>query len=1037
MIDKNTEITLEKVKRLIKTYSDYRFSLIEELDTLMFVPDKTYRSVPDETKNWKPVAKGETWGDDGVGYAWFSANYKVTADLKGKDIWLVSNAGASEALLFINGKPSGMFDYTPDLFKLNERTHVIQPLIYGANEGQEINVAIEAYGGHDDRGCAPLQNYLVNEFYPINRKRVFNGLYIALNDNLVNSFIYELNTVFQLYENLPDSSDIKWQACRILYSIFPLVPQIPDEVPEDEWRQGICKSREILSQILKKQPKDEESSAKYGLIGHSHLDTAWRWDIEETKHKAARTFSNALRIMEEDKEYTFFQSTVLYLDWMKKYYPDIYDGIKCRVKEGRWEPNGGSWVESDGNIPGGEYLIRQFVRGQKYLAENFDYRADCYWLPDTFGYSPAIPQIMLGCGLKYFLTTKLSWNECNTFPYDTFIWQGIDGSKVLTHFNVIHCYPDAETMLNQKISKPELCNKKLIAYGFGDGGGGPARDMVAYSHIVNNIDGIPKSEHTTVSRFMQNIEKEHKELPIYDGELYLEAHRGTLTQMHDIKRSNRKAEIAIHDLELISVHKNISDGTAADAKLGEMLDTLLLNQFHDILPGTTLESVHDLAIKQNYDIVEKSVSKIKDLIGGKEKDKISVYNTLSFKRDDLLVLDGEVEIKDKLCQTYSDINGDIKTAVLISLEPLCATTISIGNALTAQSPFKAENNTLETPYYSVSFNENGEICKLFDKECGRDINDSGKYALNSFLFGEDVPLFWDNWDINYDQKLKMKHSATLLSEEVVSNGALEYRIRRKYSLGKASLVIQDNIFYANSRRIDFETQIDWQEKHSLLKAVFPVNIKSQFVKNETQFGYVTRVNNENTSYDSTKFEVCNHKWSDMSENRYGVAILNDCKYGISVNGNVMSLTLHRGGCSPDSRGDAGIHKFTYSLLPHNGGFSFDNVIKDAYELNYEPLKSYGISKGLDIPMFLVDAPNVLIETVKTAEDNNGYVVRLYESECNLTNINLKVNFDYVSVCETNMLEEEIEQLESKDGVISLKIKPFEIKTLKFLTEGCS
>ena len=1030
MIDKFGENTVLKVKKMLETYSKYAYVILDSLATEYHIPNKPRNSVPPASESWNTAEKGMIWGENELAYAWFRSFYTVPAEYDGKTLYLLPKTGAAEALFFINGRPSGLFDSISEVCKPEERLHLVQPLTLRAKAGEGFEIALEAYGGRTLKGFAPMVEFS-NDFYPLERRRRFEGIFIAEKNEVIGSFLLKLRTVVQLYENLEDNNRVKWDAYNLLCDIFRIVPQIPEETDFEIWNSAVLEAERLLCGFISDN-SGETQFGEYGIIGHSHLDTAWLWTVEECKHKAARTFSNALSLMDRYDEYIFMQSSVLYLYWMEKYYPDIYAGISERIAEGRWEPNGGSWVECDGNITGGEYLIRQFIRGQNYLKEHFGYRADCFWQPDTFGYSPAIPQIMKGCGLKYFYTTKLSWNECNTFPYDTFYWQGIDGSRVLTHFNLTHCWPDAEALLKAPLLSKEVTDSKLLAYGFGDGGGGPNADMLETARITENLKCLPHTKHTTVSDFMKRLEKTAVNAPVYDGELYLELHRGTLTQMHDIKQSNRQAEIALHNLETVSCHSNIEAGNSSAAIFTDLTDVLLLNQFHDILPGTSIKEAGDLAVKQNRQVIEEADKQARLLCAGTEQSEISVYNTLSFSRDDAFTLDGIKYIKNAVCQHYKDFDGKDKTVVSgVELKPFSAVNLRLADAKSQNTDtvFFADGNKLETPYYRVCFTENGEILSLTDKRCNRETA-SGYMPLNTFCYGEDVPLIWDNWNIDYDQKKKMTGRAVLENREIASSGAVEHRIRCTYSFGKSSRIIQDTVFYADSPRIDFETSIDWQEKHTLLKAMFPLNIHTHFARFETQFGYTERANNENTLYEKAKFEVCNHKWTDLSENRYGISLLNDCKYGISVYGNVLGLSLHRGGCSPDERGDFGVHSFTYSLLPHMGSFGSDTV-REGYRLNYAPIISIGGSR-LTEPMFTVDASNAVIETVKAAEDGDGYIIRLYETECSETAVKIKAGFDFKKASETNMLEEPLGELKAEEGTVTLRIKPFEIKTLRFV-----
>jgi len=734
--------------------------------------------------------------------------------------------------------------------------------------------------------------------------------------------------------------------------------------------------------------------------------------------------------MEIYPDYHFIQSSVVYIEWMKKYYPDIYEGIKMRTAEGRWEPNGGAWVECDNNIPSGEYIIRQFLLGQRYMKENLDYMADSFWQPDTFGYSAAIPQILKGCGIKYFLTTKLSWNEANVFPHDSFIWRGIDGSEVLTHFNITHIWPDVNSVKNNalgSIKHREVSDMKLMSYGFGDGGGGPSYSMLESEKVIKNMAGMPELESTTVSKFMNRLEKTAQNLPVFSGELYLELHRGTLTQMHEIKKTNRNLEKAIHNFEFLSVMLN-----SFDKELHSMaLKTLLTNQFHDILPGTCIEDAHNVAVYENKKVIGELTSGMKRLFSNSESN-ISICNTLSFGRKDQIILKNTDFIPNNcVIQEYTDVYGDKCTAVCGITQPAFSiSTIKSGKAKSAECPFKVEGNFISTPFADIVM-ENGRFISYKTKG-GRQVVSDADIPLNTLYFGEDIPFVWDNWDIDYDQSQKMNTVQECLSSEIVSIGALQLRIRVKYRFGESELC-QDIVFYHDNPRIDFESVVHWNSPHSLLKVGFKVNVLSSDARFETQFGNIKRPTHENYSTDKTQFEVCNHKWADISDTRFGVSVLNDCKYGISVDGKDMRLTLHRGGCRPDPNGDKGIHSFTYSLLVHETGFSTESVIKPAYELNYPTLIFDGVADCDNCGTLLnVDADNVIIETVKPAEDGNGFIVRLYETEGSYTMCNLRFESAFESVSETDMLEYNDRPLVTADNGILMNFKPFEIKTLRFI-----
>lgn len=1037
MIDANTEITLRKFKIYKSVYEKYLFRNFADLSCeICEIPApadtpqeraKFKTNIPME--GWRSVACGDTWGGDFC-YAWFKTSFTVPKSCTGKQLLLLPRTGASESLLYINGKPDGMFDVCEEkIANASPRLHLVQPFAENLTEGETFEILIESYAGHPAPGIRPLDTISNpnGTFYPLNTTKIFKGIKVVEYDEGVKEFLLSYTLFCQLLDVLPKDRVHYSRAVNIVRKIFEILPL---NIPENslDFYPQMLKATDILKNFICRE-NPEKASGNIGLIGHSHLDTAWQWPVRETLHKAARTFSNALKLMNYYPDYKFIQSSVLYIDWMKKYYPDIYEGIKKRTAEKRWEPNGGAWVEFDNNIPGGEYIIRQFLRGQRYTEENLDYKADCFWEPDTFGYSAALPQILKGCGIKYFLTTKLSWNEANKFPHDTFIWRGLDGSEVLTHFNLTHTAADVTSLFKaeRQIAHRDVTDMKLAAYGYGDGGGGPSFSMQEYAERTKNIPWIPNGEFCTVSDFMKKLEITAEDLPVFSGELYLELHRGTLTQMHDIKKSNRLLEKAIRENEIVNVLSDEKDNKV----LKDSIDTLLLNQFHDILPGTCIEDAHKVAIYENYAAVNNLNNQIKNKFAF-DNESITLLNTLSWQRSDQFVIDNNAFIPDGCTvQKYSDINGDNKLAVSgITLLPFSAATVKRGKEKTADCPFNVEDEIVETPFAKLKF-KNGTISSYISKKDGFEVVRTPEIPLNTLYFGEDMPNVWDNWDIDYDQQIKMMPVSDTVSCEIVSMGALQLRIRTVKKFGISSTVTQDIVFYSDTPRIDFDTVVDWNETHTLLKAGFDVNVLSKTARFETQFGHLSRPTHENYGTDKSQFEVCNHKWTDLSDNKFGVAILNDCKYGISVKNSDIRLTLLKGGTHPDARGDKGIHRFTYSLLVHNSCFSTESVIRPAYELNY-PVKTFDGTENFKFNnLFEIDSENVIIETVKNAEDNDGIIIRLYETEGSHAICNLSSKFENYRVFETDMLENKISEISDNGSKIHLTFKPFEIKTVKY------
>ncbi|MGN1345381.1 MAG: alpha-mannosidase [Eubacteriales bacterium] len=1018
------ERTYRKFDNVLELYARYILRSVMTTERALAVETTEHLRRPPEDADLQEIVPGTAWGAE-YSNLWLKTTVTVPKEADGEIFCAVPDVNATEILCFKNGKPAGIIN-SKNRFIGGDHSFMFVDSC--AKAGETIDLAFECYAGHFCAGTQPYEHYGSDEDHT-NYRRTYGGITFSIIDKVVRDFVFDVSTVLQL-ARLPGENFAAMKAHECLMSAFPYLIQDPAQASLDEIRESCRIISEKVAPALEKSHSDL-SRGKIGVIGHSHMDTAWLWPVSETIRKCARTYSQALTLMDMYPDYTFMQSSALHLDWMREYYPDIFEGIRQRVAEGRYEPNGGVWVECDCNITGGESMIRQFLYGQRFTEKYFGYRSDSFWLPDTFGYNAAIPQIMQGSGVKYFYTTKMSWNDLNPFPADTFLWRGIDGSEVITHLNRMHLTPDVRTLLGTvtEIRDKKSNNQRLAAYGFGDGGGGPTYGMLEYLHRVTDIEGLPEVKPTTASAYMQSLEERRDKLPVYDGELYLEFHRGTLTQMHDVKRNNRLAETALKNMELF----NVLSGEAVTERRAPLYKVLLRNQFHDILPGTSIPKVYEVTGREMNDLLTEA-NAITAGYAAKMTEpanrKISVYNPLSFDRSDIIEFDGEIGIAGKPAQVYTDLYGQKKTAVQAVVPAMETATYDLTEPSHPERLFKTftvEDGVLHTPYYKVTFDENGYLSSLYDLRVDREVKREGSAALGTLWIAEDMPTAYDNWEIEDDVFLKMKPVTEHISSEVVSDGAVEYRIRNAYRIGRGTTAWVDTVFYAGNPRIDFQMKIDWNERHTLLKAGFDVNIRATTVKNEIQFGHVDRPTTRNTSLEAAKFEVCNHKWSDLSESRYGVAILNDCKYGISVEGSDMRLTLHKSGCRPDTSGDRGVHFMTYSLLPHVGGFSAETVVHPAYELNNPVVQAVGVLK---VPkLFAVSAPNVICEAVKNAEDvENAYVLRLYECERNLTNCRLSLN-GAKRVWRTNMLEEKQEELALEHDSVALTVRPFEIVTL--------
>ncbi len=782
-------------------------------------------------------------------------------------------------------------------------------------------------------------------------------------------------------------------------------------------------------------------------IGHAHIDVAWLWTLGQTRQKAARTFHTALRLMEQFPGYVFGQSQPQLYDYVRQDFPALFAAIQARAAEGRWEALGGVWVEADCNLSGPESLARQFLLGRSFFRQHFGANTDSpvLWLPDVFGYAWNLPQLIKEAGLQYFFTIKIGWSQYNRLPYDSFWWQGLDGSRVLTHFSTTK-EPDSPfaatynadatpgetlgTWLNfqqKDYGAPGQFPPLLMSYGYGDGGGGPTREMLENIEAMGNFPATPQLRPGKVGDFFRKLEAISDNLPVWNGELYLEYHRGTYTTQARNKKANRKSEFLLHDAEFLATYASILDPDYEYPRqqFTQAWQLVCLNQFHDIIPGSSIGDVYKESLEQ-YEQVRQSALAERERALGVIAAKLAasrlVVNPTSFARAEPVDLGSE-------------------TADCGELPPFSITPLTAARQQQARNfvPARADRSSLENQFLRVEFDPAGDITRLYDKRAGREVLPAGALG-NQFQAFEDRPLSWDAWDIDifYDDKLWLAEPATSIEVVEASGLRATLEIRRKIlNSGYTQRVALTH----NSARLDFSTRINWQERRVLLKVAFPVELLAPTATYEIQWGNVERPTHRNTSWDWARFETAAQKWADLSEGDYGVSLLNDCKYGHDILGNVLRLTLLRGTTAPDPDADRGEHEFTYSLLPHLGNWGSETV-QEAYALN-DPLIVYELqaasqpllaaSRTLQAgfpPLAAVDRANIVIETIKRAEDGQGMIVRLYECQRQRGPFTLTTAFPLAAAWRANLLEENQEAIPVLGNQLLLQIKPYQILTLR-------
>lgn len=1015
----------------IDSWKYFETSMDERIDDA-YLPDY-------DDSGWQEFKLWDTWG----GYdkvAWFRTEIGIPEAFRGGQIALKFLVGprdggdsTAETLLYVDGKPVQGID-------IWHEEALLEPELC-RKEGFQIS--LKAWSG-----------VLVPPKF-----RTFKLAQLVLLDMDVDKFCFVIDTVRRCTLLLDENDLRRIRLTQLLNETFRKVDFL--NYKEESYYASIRSALEFIQAGLDEMAKVEEIKPFVYGVGHSHIDMAWLWRLCATREKASRTFSTVLNLMKQYPEYRYMHSSPQLYQFLKEDYPEIYEQVKERIKEGQWEITGGMWVEPDTNIPSGESLVRQFVYGKRFVREEFGKEMKLVWLPDVFGYSGAFPQIMKKCGMKYFMTTKISWNQYNHFPYDTFMWKGIDGTEIFTHFITTpedgswfytyngHMDPEEVTGVWKNYKDKDKNDELLIAFGWGDGGGGPTREMLEQSRVMKNIPGIPKVEITSAESYFEKIYQhtDHEKLGKWDGELYFELHRGTYTSQAANKRYNRKSEILLHDIEAMSVMAWL-DGRCEWPKeaLDQIWERLLLNQFHDILPGSSIRQVYEDTTQDYEEIAAKGCELLAAAKKGVDSgiqvgtDSIAVYNMTGFERSDYVwipyseKIDGNTVLED---ETGSLPSGYEEDGIRVYVEQIPAygyKTLAVRTGMMKEAPenrMKILENGVETPYYRITFNGNGEIETLYDLENDRRV-DCG-LPMNVFAAYEDKPQRFDAWDVDVYYKEKPYDPFMLKNRKVlVQNDRVV--IRQRWTFNRSE-INQDMILYEKERRIDFETTADWKEKQVFLKVYFPVDVRAQEASYEIQFGSIRRPVHTNTEWDFARFEVSAHKWADLSEADYGVALLNDCKYGYDIHENVLGLSLIKSAVRPDETADRKVHHFTYSLYPHKGDLVHSDVQQAAVKLNM-PVMISEVGAVEDAGRFAkesfvhTDCASVQIDTVKRSEDGEAVVVRVYEYQNRKATADLIFARPVKRVLETDLCEENGRQVAVSDGRISFEIGNFEIKTFK-------
>ncbi len=996
-----------------------------------------------DTTSWLLVEQGQLWGKT-HGTSWLA--FQLPATTVPTTLHLAWNTSKDDSILlvieatvFLDGRAIGGLDYR----------HLFLLLPEQAYDGQPHTITIQAYT------AVP---------------HLFGGLTLRHRNIPLWQLSFLMLTTFEALLTMGEHERVRHALLEHLNTAYTML-DLREGWHSERLRTSASAAYDYLQTTLNDYPESADQPS-ITLSGHAHLDVGWLWPYWRTRQKIAHTVSTVLNLMDRYPQLHYSQSQPQVLQWLKEDMPELYARVKQRVAEGRFEPVGAMWVEADCNLTSGESLVRQIMHGTRFIQQEFGITPHHIWLPDVFGYSAALPQIMRGCDIPVFMTTKISWNQFNRMPCDTFRWRGIDGSEVLTHFvtapdphatNTYYTYNGplrAQDMTGTwaNYRQQDVNDNLLYLAGWGDGGGGPTEEMLQTSQVLMDMPNFPGVRWGTVDAYFSSLYErvwDSPQLPRWVGELYLEYHRGTYTSQAHIKQLNRRSELFYRDIEFLNSWASLYGMPSRQEQLNKGWQLLLLNQFHDVLPGSSIREVYDDAERIyaqvrsiGEEIRSEALSVLSEHLGIAERG-IAFFNTLPWERTEPLQIPGTAMAGVVGTQQTTDWDGNAIVLVDGVSMPPCGVSIfsepSIAPDKSSKDTCSVDSThegfiTLHNSYYDLTLDTHGEIQSLYDKRAERNIFVEGQPG-NQLVAYEDRPLNFDAWDIDlfYEEKAYRLRDTSVL--RIVEQGPVRVTVEVERSY-LASRITQRISLWRSSPRIDIATEIDWHEHQTVLKAAFPLAINSTRATYEIQFGSVERPTHRNTSWDMARFEVCAHRWADVSEGGYGVSLLNDSKYGHDCHDNILRLTLLKSGVYPDANADQGIHRFTYSLLPHQGDWRAAQTVRHAYELNVPAFvlskqlvekTSTPVNDVLTIEAYsfvYTDCDHVVVETVKPAEDGDGLIVRLYEAHNQRGHGTLTFATAINAVQECNLLEAPLQKVAHTENSFAFHVRPFEIKTFR-------
>ncbi|MGU3409003.1 alpha-mannosidase [Microbacterium sp. M1A1_1b] len=988
------------------------------------VPDEPVPAAEALAAEYRPFAVGEPWGRAWSTW-WFEVTGTVPPEWAGRTVELLVDPGFQGD--WPGNQAEGLL-HTPDgtpVKGIHPRNHYLR-IADQAVGGEQVHYFLEAAANPD---------ILVNEFVPTkygSKKTApetpiytFRTAELAVFEPEVWALRFDVEVLFQMVRELPDTDPRRHEVLRDLERAM-------DVLALDDIVGTAAAARAELAGALASPAN--RSAHRLSGIGHAHIDSAWLWPIRETKRKTGRTFSNVLALAEQYPDLKFAASSAQQYAWVKERYPSVFAGIKDAIARGQWIVVGSQWIEPDGNLPGGEAMVRQVTQGLRFFADELDVETHGIWLPDSFGYTAAFPQIARLAGLDWFLTQKLSWNQTNTFPHHTFWWEGIDGSRIFTHFPPIDTYNatlEGEELHHavRQFREKGGATTSLVPFGYGDGGGGPIREMMERQRRVESLEGSPRVEVEHPDDFFARARQEYPDAPVWVGELYLELHRGTFTSHAREKRGNRRAEHLLREAELWWTAAALRGADYPYDTFDRLWQATLLQQFHDILPGSSIQWVHEEneeTYRRNHAEIEQLALDALAALGATGDDAGAVANPADHARRELLV----------------DPDGRAVGVVEVpghAVVPVRAVTPAHPVTVVQED----DGIVLDNGLVRVHVDTEGLLDSIRDLAADRELVPEGRSA-NLLHLHEDLPNAWDAWDIDAHYRRSVVELRATDRIELDTDGDLRAVVRVHRTFGSSELV-QTVAVHADDVRVHLGVDLEWQEREKLLKASLPFVVHAQHHSAEIQFGHLRRPTHTNTSWDDARFEVMAHRWVHVEEPGYGIGVTNAGTYGHDITRRVgdlgeveteVRLSLVRGAQSPDPQQDLGHHTFAYAVHP---GADIAATVASGYDQNL-PLRAFpgaAAAEDLHVPV-VSSSPGVRVESVKLADDRSGdIVVRLYEALGARTDTEVDLRLDAVSVEQVDLRERPLSDpaLTARHfawtgGPVSLGLRPFQVVTLR-------